>query len=144
MIIHDDGGDVVEDQFHQVSGEAKTGFSQLSLSQVFFYHFLHHLIKVIKLVTVIILFTIVIVCSTTSSTSSKSSSTPSPPHSLCVPPPDQSHPKHHHQHSHHVFHHSTSGSVEFPISRSRRPCSILLAPFPAAFRRWALSHYTSL
>ena len=48
MIIHDDGGDVVEDEFHQVRGEAKTGFSQLSLSQVFFYHFLHHLIKVIK------------------------------------------------------------------------------------------------
>ena len=49
MVINDDGGDVVEDEFHQVRGEAKTGFSQLSLSQVFFfYHFLHHLIKVIK------------------------------------------------------------------------------------------------
>ena len=110
-------------------------------ARCFFYHFLHQLINVIK---VIILFTIVIVCSTTSSTSSKSSSTPSPPHSLCVPPPHQSHPEHHHQHSHHVFHHSTSGSVEFPISRSRHPCSILLAPFPAAFRRWALSYYMSL
>ena len=68
MIIHDDGGDVVEDEFHQVRGEAKTGFSQLSLSQVFFYHFLHHLIKVIKVVKVIkviILTSIVIMCSTT-------------------------------------------------------------------------------
>ena len=37
MVINDDGGDVVEDEFHQVRGEAKTGFSQLSLSQVFFF-----------------------------------------------------------------------------------------------------------
>ena len=69
MVINDDGGDVVEDEFHQVRGEAKTGFSQLSLSQVFFfYHFLHHLIKVIKVVKVIkviILTSIVIMCSTT-------------------------------------------------------------------------------
>ena len=101
MVFNDDGGDVVEDEFHQVREEAKTGFSQLSLSQVFFLSL--------------------------------------------SPPPHQSHQSHHpHQHSHHVFHHSTSGSVEFLISRSHRPCSILLAPFPAAFRRWALSHYMSL
>ena len=71
MVINDDGGDVVEDEFHQVRGEAKTGFSQLSLSQVFFYHFLSHLIKVIKVIKVskvikvIILTSIVIMCSTT-------------------------------------------------------------------------------
>ena len=54
MIIYDDVGDVVEDEFHQVRGEAKTGFSQLSLSQVFFF----------------------ITFSTTSSKSSKSSYSP--------------------------------------------------------------------
>ena len=54
MVIYDDGGDVVEDKFPQVRGEAKTGFSQLSLSQVIFF----------------ITFT------TTSSKSSKSSSSP--------------------------------------------------------------------
>ena len=62
MEIQDDGRDVVENEFHQVRGEAKTGFSQLSLSQVFlFYHFLHHLIKVIK----VIILTSKVMCSTT-------------------------------------------------------------------------------
>ena len=87
MAINDDGGDVVEDEFHQVSGEAKTGFSQLSLSQVFFlslsppphqshqrhqshhplhhsHRVFHHLINVIKVILYTITTTL-IMCSTT-------------------------------------------------------------------------------
>ena len=86
MEIYDDGGDVVEDEFHQVRGEAKTGFSQLSLSQVFFlslsppthqrhqshhplhhsHRVFHHLINVIKVILNTITTTL-IMCSTTSS-----------------------------------------------------------------------------
>ena len=87
MVINDDGGDVVEDEFHQVRGEAKTGFSQLSLSQVFFFitfsttssksskhqsyqplhhshRAFHHLINVIKVILYTITTTL-IMCSTT-------------------------------------------------------------------------------